>query len=282
MQSPCAFVSTTFIRLSKKRSSNSSNRCYEKRHFICSVQPLPHVVILPGMDGSGILLDEFTKTMRLRDNSRRVECVQYPRDAHLGYDALSRYVQDHYIYAIPDDGRGIAIVSQSYSAHVGFRLDAKARIYVNGFAGPPFRSTLPLWKLFPEQLFQVPPPSWLASLLFLNGDCAAMRKVQLEGANVNPEVMALRLRDCLSEDSWHRWRNTKLLPGHSTLYLRGLSDPIVGSREISHKMRRAREDITWVDVENGPHLLLQQFGAKCAHIVDDFLESRVVPYSFGS
>lgn len=223
------------------------------------------------MDGSAVLLEDFASALNTGDGGRRVRCVQYPRNAHLGFDALARYVQEEYIHSLPNDDRGVAVVSQSYSAHVGLRLHARAHVFVNGFAGPPLRSSLPLWRLFPPQLFRMPPPPWLAAPLFLGRDSAAMRKVQLEGSRVDPAVMALRLRDCLVEDSWHRWRNAEALTGSSTLYLCGKSDPIVGNNQIASAMRQARDDIAWVDVPDGPHLLLQSNGPQCANAIDNFL-----------
>eukprot|EP00171_Calliarthron_tuberculosum_P012509 IDg12509t1 len=125
--------------------------------------------------------------------------------------------------------------------------------------------------MFPTQLFRVPPPSWLAAPLFLGNNSAAMQKVQLEGSLVNPAVMALRLRDCLVEDSWHRWRNAQALAGSSTLYLCGKRDPIVGNSQIADAMRKARDDIAWVDIPDGPHLLLQSNAGRCAGAIDNFL-----------
>ncbi len=229
------------------------------------------------MDGSGVLLDEFSTSLKQADPTREVVLIEYPRDEYLDYDTLATRLRNEWVPALlPPDGRGYVLVSQSYSAHVGLRLRAagrlRAHVFINAFAGRPLTVPRAAWRLFPRVLFRVPPPSRIAAPIFLGwAEHEGMRKVQLMAAECDPFVMSHRLRDCLAEDSWHRWRDAEALPGRSTLYLCGAGDPLVGSRKMAAVMREARDDIAWVVVDNGPHLLLQRFGRKCAATIDEFL-----------
>lgn len=230
------------------------------------------------MDGSGVLLDDFCTTLKSSDPTREVVLIEYPQDEYLDYDTLATRLKNDWIpEKLPSDNRGYVLVSQSYSAHVGLRIRAAtgrllAHVFINAFAGRPLTLPRVAWRLFPRILFRIPPPSRIAAPIFLgNSQHDAMRKVQLKAAECSAEVMSHRLRDCLAEDSWHRWRDGVALPGRSTLYLCGAADPLVGGTNMARLMRDARDDISWVKIDNGPHLLLQRFGNRCAKTIDEFL-----------
>lgn len=232
-------------------------------------------VVLPGMDGSCVLVEKFEEALLRKDKSRKVILIEYPKEEYLDYDGIAKRLTEEWIpRQLPKDNRGYVLVSQSYSCHVGLRLRTnnilRAHVFINAFAGRPAPSFL--WRLFPRILFKIPPPSRIAAPLFLGREYHEdMRKVQMEGSRVDSQVMSYRLRDCLNEDSWHLWRNSRAIQSHSTLYLCGDADPIVGSTSMAAAMRNARDDVHWVVVNNGPHLLLQRFGEQCAFIIDDFL-----------
>lgn len=244
------------------------------------------------MDGSGVLLDKFSDALRKQDPTRRVVSIQYPEEEYLSYDELARLVSTRWIPQLLDGERGYVIVSQSYSAHVGLRLpvdSAKSanpallgHVFVNAFAGTPLTIPRSAWRLFPRVLFSVPPPASLAARIFLGRGsydsydsylAADMRKVQLKAAKVDPQVMSYRLRDCLSEDSWHRWRNTASFPDDRVQYLAGAADPLVGGTQMAQAMRSARNNVEFVEINNGPHLLLQRYGEECADAVNKFIQS---------
>ncbi len=270
----------------RKPNRISSEKCLQNRHnspvLMISNQIRPHVVVLPGMDGSGVLLEDFSAGLQEADPSRKVVKVQYPKTTHLNFDELRKFVVSDYLSAFSDDSRGYIVVCQSYSAHVGFRLNdgdvpgvLRGQVHVNGFTEPPgpriFRGRG--W-LFPQILFEQPPPDWLAAQLLLGGDAPNMRTVQMAGAGVAASVMAARLQDVASP----RIRGTdgrcpRLTPGDCTLFLCGAADPVVGASELAKKMRRARRDVGWVEVLHGPHLLLQRFGYRCAQAVDDYFDA---------
>lgn len=230
------------------------------------------------MDGTELLLRDFRAALCGPADSGRVVGVAYPRDEELSVAALAAHVTDAYLTALADDPRGYVLVNQSFSGHVGLRLAASAprgllgQVFVNAFASPPG----PAWLhgarfLPPAALMRRQPPPWMVSRIFLGPDGSGMSAVQAAGAANRPEVMRDRLRLCLTEDSWHVWRNRTLLPGDATLYLRGDGDVIV-SEERAKEMQDARPDIAWVRVPKGPHLLLQRHGRESARAVEQFCE----------
>lgn len=239
---------------------------------------LPHVVVLPGLDGSSLLLDKFLSSLR-REPGRVVRALEYPSDRYLDYDELESYVRDA-LKDDEDDGRGHVLVGQSYSAHVVLRVPTRARVLVNGFVSAPWGLPPYAWRIVPEGIWSTPPSPALTALaapVFLGTEASATHErndmviVHRAGASVRPEVMTSRLRASLHEDAWHLWRDRDAVPGDSTMYLAGGSDRIVGNTPHAEKMRRARTDITWNIVPNAPHLLLQTHGSQCAKLVDDFL-----------
>lgn len=271
----------------KRKQVGTKKKCIRRRSTTVAMQMAsrtrPHVVILPGMDGSGVLLNDFTHSLQEDDATRKVVAVQYPKTKHMTFDELRDFVASEYLSSFADDDRGYLVVCQSYSAHVGFRMhDSKTpgtlrgQVFVNGFAGPPGPRVFHGrgW-LFPPVVFERQPPDWVAARFLLGGDAPRMSMVQSAVADVSSDVMAARLDACLTEDAWHRWRSPYITPGSSTLFLCGTADPVVGSTEMARKMKMAREDVGWVEVLHGPHLLLQRFGGQCAEAIDEYFDTNL-------
>jgi pimeloyl-ACP methyl ester carboxylesterase len=253
------------------------------------------VVVLPGMDGSPLLLDGFKRSLGSAPDGpdpTRVVTMQYPRLSHLKTEALCKHIVCG-LAPLANDMDGYIIVAQSYSCHAALRVCCRhfsgvaplpgvflGLTLVNGFCSPPG----PRWlrntgRLVPPAAFRFQPPSALVSTMFLgatgntNGE---MDIVQAAGGVVDPKVMAGRLTDCLSEDSWAEWRDP-VLRGDSVMYLAGSDDFLVGATGMVREMKTARDDIDFVFIEDGPHLLLQRFPESSARAIDEFakkLEAR--------
>lgn len=231
------------------------------------------------MDGSELMLDNFSAAISSRNDPHRVIGVNYPSDLELSVAELADFVSSTYLRTLSSDSRGYLLVSQSFSGHVGMDLARSqqpgrmlGQVFVNTFASPPGPSWLHNGRLrVPEALFRRQPPPWMVSRIFLGEDGTGMDIVQAAGAQVEPRVMRHRLDICLAHDSWPVWRCPDLLPGDRTLYLRGEDDTIVAD-EAAVRMRKARPDIPWVHVPDGPHLLLQRCGRPAAQAVHRFCQ----------
>ncbi|CDF34648.1 unnamed protein product [Chondrus crispus] len=225
------------------------------------------------------MLNSFRNAICSDNDIKRVIGVQYPEDEELSVPELADFVSTQYLSLLRNDSRGYVVVSQSFSGHVGMNLahhhtpgQMIGQVFVNAFASPPGPSWIHNGRLqVPANFFERQPPPWMVSRMFLGAGGSGMHIVQAAGAKVEPRVMRQRLDICLAHDSWSTWRCPDLLPGESTLYLRGEADAIVAN-EAAERMREARPDILWERVPDGPHLLLQRFGRPAARAVHTFCE----------
>jgi hypothetical protein len=243
----------------------------------------PRVVVLPGMDGNALMLDGFAAALGSAEDPGRVVQVQYPGDSHLHpIDAVGAYIVREYLAKLQSDTRGYIIVAQSYSGHVALSLcsgrwgtipgNCVGCVLVNAFCSPPVPAALRyLSSLVPSFAFsQRLPLSAISYFLLGSGRLKEARQVQDAVSRCDPAVMLARMRDCLHDDSWSEWRDRLSLIGSSVLYLRGSSDPLVGKTDLVRRMKEARDDISFVDVHAGPHLLLQCAPDVCARTIDDY------------
>ena len=75
------------------------------------VQDLPRLVVLPGLDGTGLLLADFVRAVSA---FFRVQVIAYPVDEPLSYDELMLYVQSR----LPDEP--LWLIGESFSFHTDF------------------------------------------------------------------------------------------------------------------------------------------------------------------
>ncbi len=71
------------------------------------------IVLLPGMDGTGIFLDDLTKNLK---DTFSVNLVHYPLDREMGYEALTEYVID----LLPDGP--LVILGESFSGPIAIEI----------------------------------------------------------------------------------------------------------------------------------------------------------------
>lgn len=234
------------------------------------------------MDGSDLMLEKFRRATSSEDDTNRVVGVQYPLTGLLTIEELSDHVFENYLCSLSNDSRGYIIVNQSFSGHVGFNLARRelpgrllGQVFVNSFASTPLSGPLRSVALsVPASAFVRQPPPWMVGRMFLGAGGQGMDTVQAAGGQVDPAVMHHRLGQCLKEEAWDVWTNEDLLPDDNTLYIRGTADQIVGE-DIAEKMRRTRPGIKWVHVSDGPHLVIQRFGAECGVFVERFCRQLV-------
>ncbi|HMN46871.1 MAG TPA: alpha/beta hydrolase [Povalibacter sp.] len=207
------------------------------------------VVLLPGMDGSGLLFDEFVSELRCRS-----VVVSYPTDQPLGYEELEQHVRS----LLPGD-EPFVLLAESFSGPLAIALAAspppqlKAVVLVCTFARLPVPSfalqwtrpisLLPLWRA----------PMLLTSRVLFGRFRSAAKDVLLRHAidSVAPKVWRARLKAVLSAD-----KTSSLCRIHvPLLYLRACQDRVVfpaASAVISAHVPGSK-----VDSIDGPHFLLQ-------------------------
>lgn len=132
-------------------------------------------------------------------------------------------------------------------------------------------------RALPAAVFALQPPAGLVAGLFFGprGTAAMMAQVQERVSRVAPEVMKARLGEIADLELWGMWRDVKTVVAGKVLFLRGGDDVLVGKTKHIELLQEARPDLQFVTVQSGPHLVLQTDGARCARIVDEWLDKML-------
>jgi pimeloyl-ACP methyl ester carboxylesterase len=210
-------------------------------------------VLLPGLDGTGELLEGFAA-----DAPPNFECLlmRYPTDELLGYDALTDLV----LKRIPAD-RPLILIAESFAGPLGTRLAERlgdrviALVFCNSFVTPP-RSPL-LRFLARTMMFRIRLPKRVLAAIALTPLSTPELESLVDATvrKVDPAVFAGRVRELLTVDDRPALRRVRA-PIH---YLRGTHDRLVpekGLREITEAVPTVR-----VHRIHGPHALLQTASA---------------------
>jgi pimeloyl-ACP methyl ester carboxylesterase len=189
---------------------------------------LTTIAILPGLDGTSLLLREFAALAN-------AIVVEYPRDRVMSYDELAAH-------AIAQLLERPILIGESFGGAiatlVASRIDAAALVLVNSFIVPP------LPRVFGRFPFFIP-PEWLLAY-FLGGKRGHRAAIQ----SVRRDVLASRIRMVLNVD-------VRAALASTTMPLVDLRAR--GDRLVNHRSRRAviaaRPDAKLLEVD-GPHALL--------------------------
>lgn len=221
------------------------------------------LVILPGMDGSGIAYESFIAAL---GSGVSVKVVQYPATEPLGYPQLESIARA----ALP--AGPFVLLGESFSGPVATSLAASAPAGLRGlvlccsFVSNP----RPLFSGLRALAGMLPLSSVPAGLLdyFLLGTFAtpALRSALAENiARVSAPVLRGRLLSVMSADVSDRLPAVRV----PILYLRGSRDRVVPSG-ASKRVVRFNPNARVVEFE-APHLLLQVVPLEAARAVGGFL-----------
>jgi pimeloyl-ACP methyl ester carboxylesterase len=228
------------------------------------------LVLLPGLDGTGRFLAEFTQAIA---PVAAAQLVTYPGDAVLGYSELEVRVRA----ALPRD-EPYVLLAESFSGPIAIRIAAApppgltAVILCVTFAKTPypalrwarhFVSRVPLRSL----------PRWLrAPLLWgsMQPKRAPAQKLRAM-AGVDARVLQNRLAEVLGVDVLVALPHIRV----PALVLEASDDRLV-PRSATARLLRGLPTPRHVRIE-GPHLLLQSRPAECAAAVAEFLNSVQMP-----
>lgn len=226
-----------------------------------------HLLLLPGMDGTGRL---FSPLLRALPPSLHGIPVAYPCDRPCGYDELLPLVEA----AVPR-GRDFLVLGESFSGPLAVLLASRkppglkgvvlcasfARSPLPSFAGY-FRGLVrPLW------FRATPRPLVRRVLLGRFGSPPLARMVEEAVAAVHPAVMAARARAVLGVDVGAALRACPV----PMLYLAAREDRLVSRRSFAH-IKRLRPGIEAATL-TGPHLLLQAAPEAAARVIRSFAAS---------
>jgi pimeloyl-[acyl-carrier protein] methyl ester esterase len=222
------------------------------------------IVLLPGMDGTGFLFDDFANALGLEFEPI---VVSYPPEVILNYKALEAFARTH----LPLD-RPFIILGESFSGPIAIALAASNPVGLIGlvlsctFAKNPhpyLRSFKSLIRFLPVSAKTL---SILSPLFFGNHATPKLRKsLQNAMSHVSKNVLRARLGAVLEIDCSAELRRLSV----PLLYLRATNDRIVFSSAY-HYISSLVPTATKIDID-GPHLLLQSMPDAAADAVKRFV-----------
>ena len=228
-----------------------------------------HLVLLPGLDGTGELFAPF---LNCPDNPFGCSVVSYPRDRLVNYHQLIPRIRG----LMPWD-ESYTLVAESFSGPLALLFAAaqpehiRAIVLVASFASNPLRPPFEWVQFLLKTSWLQKPLSERVLQKFLFGeDCPPMLagKIMETIRSVQPDVLAHRIRMILDTDAREHLRSCE----KPILYLMGSQDKILGRRGLD-AMLEVRPDIASVEVD-APHLVLQRRPREALAAIDAFLREQ--------
>lgn len=227
-----------------------------------------HLVLLPGLDGTGKLFVDFVAAL---PKSCAATIVAYPSDRFLPYADLRPFVSA----AVPQTEKFV-LVAESFSTPLAVWYAANnppnlvGVVVCAGFVESP----VPGWSGIVKALampwlfgLNLPGPILEYFLLGHNAAPSLVQKLRQALQEVSPHVLSGRVREVLNCDARDDLRRTTV----PLLYLEATNDRLLSS-SCKEEFSRIRPDVLLRSVP-APHLLLQGEPQKAASIVMAFAEN---------
>jgi pimeloyl-ACP methyl ester carboxylesterase len=229
-----------------------------------SPPPLPALVLLPGLDGTGKLFSEFVRTLGSSVDTR---IVAYPLAQPLGYDELETLV----LAELPRN-QPFVLLGESFSGPVAIRIAARPPegllgvILCGTFARNPFpwaRWVRPLAAYLPLKSL----PRWVRAPLMWGSAAPRRAPAQVDRAiaAVSSAVVRHRIAALLAVDDSAALARVRI----PALVLKARHDRVIppaAARWLLTTLPAAQ----LVEID-GPHLMLQTRPAECAAAVLRFM-----------
>jgi pimeloyl-ACP methyl ester carboxylesterase len=226
------------------------------------------LVLLPGMDGTGIFFEDFAAAIQ---HDFKPVIVSYPDDPSLGYAGLEPVARA----ALPQD-EPFLILGESFSGPLAISIAASNPAGLLGlilcvtFARNPhpllplvcaILKPLPAWRI--PRFIQQPNLFGRFNSPYLG---AKLREVR---SRVSQRTLKARLEAVASIDVSDKLRRVSV----PTLYLRGRHDRVV-SRASGDYIRKIHPNVEVAELD-APHLLLQTAPQAAARIISEFLKKSI-------
>lgn len=227
------------------------------------------LVLLPGMDGTGILFEPFLELLPLRLEAK---VVSYPVNEPCGYKELLGHVRA----ALPDDGP-IIILGESFSGPLAIMAAAARPRGLQGvvLCASFVRSPVPWFVRFSDAL--VTPmtvamvPTFIKSRVLMGARATPRLRSLFSRVEtlVSPDVIVARIKAVLRVDVSDELRGCPV----PLLYLRGQHDSLVPAR-CSELIAECKPDSHIVSLA-APHLVLQTNPADAITAIGKFIENGI-------
>jgi len=206
----------------------------------------PELVLLPGMDGTGMLFGPLLDEL----GDLNTTAISYPNDRIMGYDDTVSYVKKR----LPNT-RDFILLAESYSGPVALKLtqqglaNLRGIVFVASFHTNPRPFLLSIVQWLPWGLiFRLQIPDWIIHRYFLGPDVPDEKIALFRKAirTVKPSVLAERLRNIanLKPDT-----GSVTVPCH---YLEGSQDRLISQSCVADLIKATNATI---HILSGPHFL---------------------------
>ena len=229
----------------------------------------PVLVLLPGMDGTGDLFDDFVAEVK---DTFEIQVVRYPTHKSLDYAELEALV----IQVLPTDVDYV-LLGESFSGPIAISIASKNPPRLKGlvlcctFVDNPRPALSSVRHLLPFFSTRYAPGAAMGYLLMGSFSTPSQRQALATAvAKVPDATMRSRARAVLDVLVSKEMARIQV----PTLYLRATHDRVV-PRSASVKIFQLLPKVEIVDVD-APHCLLQTAAPQAAKMVVDFVQSKVL------
>lgn len=226
------------------------------------------LVLLPGMDGTGMLFEPFVARL---GSGFQVQVVRYPTTEPLGYPELEAIARAE----LPRDGPFV-ILGESFSGPIAVSLAASCSSRLKGLVlcSSFVRNPRPFFFGFSffagAFLIRIIPTAVLSAFLLSPYGTGELRRAFSQAiAQVSSAALRARLQAVKTADVSEKLSSLSV----PVLFLRASHDRIV-PRSASELVKQLNPRTRVVQIE-GPHLLLQSVPAGAAQVVDAFMTDVV-------
>jgi len=216
------------------------------------------VILLPGMDGTGVFLSSLQKHLVEKVTT---EIISYPTSQFLSYKQLVEYV----IKKLPREEKYL-LVAESFSGPIAKELvfhnltGLQGIVFLASFICCP-RNLLKIIQYLPLQtLFQLPIPDEVSKLMLLGKEAndESMDEFRQVLRLVSPSILAQRLRAIAKQ-------KCNVIVGNSNCpcwYFQAFNDKLILTSAIEPiKLVFPKVEVVVID---GPHFIAQAQPKKCA------------------
>ncbi len=223
------------------------------------------VVIFPGLDGTGVLTEEFAAGDW---QGRSVKVIPIPSNGPQDYPALVKRITPE----LPEGP--LVLVGESFSSPLVMLLASQekqrvsALLLAGGFCSSPVSPALSLIPVQP--LFLIPPPATILRKFLVGPDAPDHLVTQLSEAirSVSSAILAERVRVILALEE----TDCPAPADVPTLLLQAKQDAIIPWETQSRlELHFVEPTVVWID---SPHLLLATRAEACREAVLTFLSER--------
>lgn len=223
------------------------------------------IVLLPGMDGTGILFEPLKKEL---GNEQDIQVISYAPDLKQTYTQLVEQVRTD----LPEKEEFV-LVAESFAGPIGYQVavnspaNLKAVIFVGTFLTLP-KKFKRIMKIFPlGWLLNLPIPTFVVKTFFLGKDIPdeVIGLFRQSIKQLAPGVLAFRLKEL------YKLKASSKVIEVPCSYIIASNDKLVPKSHVNeYKSIAPQLDVVQI---KGPHFIVQANPEECAKVVKKYMKA---------